>query len=100
VNTRTIKAIDMANAAIAILKERGDTYDANTIQSAAQARIMQVLYPHGLKSELEEIIKYNYISYIVDKLCRFRLNEKKDNLLDLANYAFLLAASNEAMEDK
>jgi hypothetical protein len=95
-NKHTANAVTMANKAITILIERGKSYDNNNnLENDAHAKIMQILYPNGLSNNIDNIIEYKYVSQIVDKLCRYRLNMKQDNLLDLANYAFLLAASDE-----
>jgi hypothetical protein len=95
VNKRTAHATVIANQAIAVLQKRGELYDNDNIQNDAHTVIMQILYPNGLPNIYNEVARYKFISQIVDKLCRYRLNGFQDNLIDLANYAFLLAAFDE-----
>jgi hypothetical protein len=89
---RTRAAIDMANKAIDILIERGKSYDNNVLEKHASVEIMLILYPDGSPIFHDDMVRYKYIFHIVEIICRYRRNGKEDNLLDLANYAFLLAA--------
>lgn len=100
-NKKTQKAISMANQAIKILEERGEEYDRDgIIAENAHAHIMLLLYPNGPDNIPEEVTRYKQISHIIDKLLRYRLNTKPDNLFDIANYSFLLAVfDKEAQHD-
>jgi hypothetical protein len=95
---RTTRALNMAEQAMHILKERGKNYDNGKIEDHAHTHIMRTLFIGGSGDSFENIVRYKLISHIVDKLCRYQLNGKKDNLLDLANYAFILAAFDEGLK--
>ena len=91
-NATTVKAIILAIEAQNTLLERSKIYDKDVIPSDAVAQIMRILFPNGLNNNTRDGTEYKYVLHIVDKLCRFRLNRKKDNIIDLSNYAFLLGS--------
>lgn len=94
-NSRTEAILKMAKEATDILKERGEKYDNGKIEDNAHAYIMRTLFPGGMADDIDCIVRYKHVSHIVDKLCRYRLNIDKEHLLDIANYAFILAAYDE-----
>jgi hypothetical protein len=92
--SRSIIAIEKAEKARNIMIERNKLYACS--DENMHTKIMEILFPSGTYlSNFENIARYKYISYIVDKLCRYRINLEEDNLLDLMNYAALLAAFDE-----
>lgn len=99
VNPKTQNAVNVAMDAVRILVERGEHYDHDgIIEKNAHAYIMKMLFPSGPEPGIAGVVRYKQISHIVDKLCRYRLNVKEDNLLDIANYSFLLAAFDREQE--
>jgi hypothetical protein len=83
-------ALEIGEEALAILAQRSEKYNDENIEPKAHSSMMKMLYPHGISSD--EMEEHTYISHIVDKLCRYKQCKDIDNLLDMANYAFLLAA--------
>jgi len=92
VNSNSVYAINYAIDAGKLLKERSEIYDSNEINVYSHTKIMQILYPKGIPVSTEEMTRYKYLSQIVDKILRYRINKKEDNIIDMANYGFLLLA--------
>lgn len=54
---------------------------------------MLILYPDGIPGEYTAIMRYKFVSYIVDKLVRYIIAAPhEDSLIDIGNYAFMAAA--------
>jgi hypothetical protein len=98
-NNKTDKAVSLSKRAMEILLSRGEAYDNDILESYASTKIMLILYPKGVPAGFINLIRYRYISWIVEKLCRYRRNGDEDNLLDIANYAFLLGAADKEEHD-
>lgn len=93
--------LEMASEALSVLKSRSAAYDNNVLPDYASTEIMRILYPDGmLDTGLIEWIRFRYISWMVEKLCRFRRNPDTQHLVDVANYAFLLGAAEKAEMEK
>jgi hypothetical protein len=57
------------------------------------AQIMLLLYPKGISGEYTSVMRYKFVSYIVDKLVRYVIAAPhEDSLIDIGNYAFMAAA--------
>jgi hypothetical protein len=97
-STETEQAIKLTKELIETLRIRGDAYGSNEHRTA---QIMLILYPKGLTyPTLHDMIKYKFVIYIVDKLCRYIKGGHKDSLMDLAGYALRLAAFEQEEKDE
>jgi hypothetical protein len=92
------KAIKIAEEAMEVMKKKSKIYE-NDYKDMINIRIMMILYPNGVPNKYHELVRYRYVLYMVDKIFRYMVNKRKDNLLDLANYAFMLAAQDEENEE-
>jgi hypothetical protein len=94
-------AFDILNHAEAIMMERNKTYDH---PDDLHSEIMCMLYPEGLVSNIAKMKRFKYIMLIVEKLIRYKFNIDKggheDSLIDIANYAFKLAAYDRKMKEE
>ena len=85
----------MAETALAIMKERNENFSYHRTDNM-YAQIMFILFPTGIPAGHSWIMRYKFISYIVDKLCRYVINIHRggheDSLIDISNYSLMLAA--------
>jgi hypothetical protein len=88
-------AVKIAEEALKIMKERNNQYKSPN-EKNLYATIMMLFFPSGIPSDLKGIMRYKYISYIVDKLVRYVINiirgGHEDSLIDISNYSLMLAA--------
>jgi hypothetical protein len=87
--TETELAIELAYELIETMKDRGTAYGSNEHRTA---QIMLILFPDWHPKTFDDVVRYKFILYIVDKLCRYVKGRHKDSILDLAGYALRLGA--------
>jgi hypothetical protein len=75
-----------------IMKQNSQTYRSYHKENV-YAQIMLILFPEGIPGEYTAIMRYKFVSYIVDKLVRYIIAAPhEDSLIDIGNYAFMAAA--------
>jgi hypothetical protein len=85
------------------MKERNDLYTSYHKQNL-YIQVMMILYPNGVHGEYKSLMRYKFVSYIVDKLCRYVINIPRDghedSLIDISNYSLMLAAFDRIHKEK
>jgi hypothetical protein len=94
--TETEVAIELANELIKTMQDRGAAYGSNEHKTA---QIMLILLPDWQPKTMDDVARYKFILYIVDKLCRYIKGHHKDSILDLAGYALRLGAFDQQKEN-
>jgi hypothetical protein len=99
------EAVRIAEEALSIMRERNETYTYNSLHERnLYITIMMLLYPKGVPGEYKAMMRYKFISYIIDKLCRYVININRngheDSLIDIGNYSFMLAAFDRIQRQK
>jgi hypothetical protein len=89
VKTETELAIELAETLIEIMKDRGVQYGSNESKTA---QIMLILYPDWQPKAIDDIARYKFVLFIIDKICRYIKSCDKDSVMDIAGYALRLAA--------
>jgi hypothetical protein len=75
-----------------IMEQNSATYKSYHKENV-YAQIMLALYPDGIPGEYTAVMRYKFVSYIVDKLVRYIIAAPhEDSLIDIGNYAFMAAA--------
>jgi hypothetical protein len=99
-STESMMALEVYEEAGRIMKERSQTYKSYHKENL-YIQIMMTLFPNGIPGEYKSMMRYKYISYIVDKLVRYVIAAPhEDSLIDIGNYAFMLAAFDRKQEEK
>lgn len=85
-------ALEISQLAMETMKKNSVTYKSYHKENV-YAQIMLALYPDGIPGEYTAIMRYKFVSYIVDKLVRYIIAAPhEDSLIDIGNYAFMAAA--------
>jgi hypothetical protein len=96
-------AVKIAEEALQIMKERNELYTSYHKENLYIV-IMMHLFPEGVPHEYKAMMRYKFISYIVDKLCRYVINMNRggheDSCIDISNYSFMLAAFDRVQKEK
>jgi hypothetical protein len=85
------------------MKERNEQFSYHQTDNL-YAQIMFILFPSGIPPGHVWIMRYKFISYIVDKLCRYVINIARggheDSLIDISNYSLMLAAFDRIQKER
>jgi hypothetical protein len=96
-------AVQIAEEALKIMRERNELYTSYHKENLYIV-IMMHLFPQGVRSELKFMMRYKFVSYIVDKLIRYVINMDRDghedSLIDISNYSLMLAAFDRIHKDE
>jgi hypothetical protein len=97
------RKIKIAEKAIEIMQDRSNKY-SHEHEDHIHAKIMLLLFPNGISGTFEAYARLKEISFIVEKLCRYTAhfveNEDNDSIIDLINFAIMLAAFDEQEREK
>jgi hypothetical protein len=90
--TEAVIALEVSEKALQIMRERNETYKTDQ-KDNIYIQIMLLLYPKGVPGEYVAMMRYKFVSYIVDKLVRCIIAAPHENsLIDIGNYSFMLAS--------
>ena len=100
--TESEMAVKIAEEALQIMKERNELYTSYHKENL-YITIMMHLFPQGIPGQYKAMMRYKFVSYIVDKLCRYVINMfrdgHEDSLIDISNYSLMLAAFDRAHKE-
>ena len=87
-----VMAAEISEKARLIMEKNSATYKSYHKENI-YIQIMLLLYPDGIPGEYVAMMRYKFVSYIVDKLVRYVIAAPhEDSLIDIGNYAFMAAA--------
>ena len=87
-----IMALEISQKAMEVMRTNSETYKSYHKENI-YAQIMLLLFPKGIPGEYTAVMRYKFVSYIVDKLVRYIIAAPhEDSLIDIGNYAFMAAA--------
>lgn len=91
----------VAEKALEIMRERRALYQKTPANKDMYIRIIMIIFPNGIPGEYKAMMRYKYISYIIEKLCRYiQACPHEDSLIDIGNYSFMLAAFDREQAEK
>ena len=93
--TESQMAVQIAEESLKLMKDRNELYTSYHKENLYIV-IMMHLFPKGIRPELKFMMRYKFVSYIIDKLVRYVINMDRDghedSLIDISNYSMMLAA--------